>query len=252
VPQAGSVPLPPSDAPGSIPPLPSPVTVAGLQAGLTAASWPRIPLSHEDLTKLLPAALSDKASCPWADVLVSTATSGSYSSCLEFHKNVYREIADLHPSAVFLSGSENSIANLASHAEGRFAQQEWTAGEKATLRALSVLHVPVYVLLPTPVGTNIAECATRFNGPKDCNLPGPGPSWLAGQAATVAAVADRPGVHIIDTRSWVCAQGQCPAVYGNDPIHTDGQHLSEQFARHLAANFLAAVRPTDPTLFASR
>jgi hypothetical protein len=285
--------------------LPKPVTAAGLAAGLTAAQWPSIPLSHDDLIKLLPAALADtecfnaettltkhcdfgatdgtqtavllgdsvamtyeptinaalpswkivtfgKASCPWADVLVSTESSSSYSSCLDFHKTVFQQIVDLHPAAIFLSNSENSIATLASHAQGADAQQEWGKGEQATLRALTAAHVPIYVLLPPPVGTNVATCATRFNGPQNCNLKCPTTSWQAEQSATSEAVAGMTDVTVIDPTSWVCVQDQSPAVYDNEPIRTDGQHLTQAFATNLAANFLTAVRKTDPKLFASR
>lgn len=193
-----------------------------------------------------------KASCPWADALVSTQTENAYTSCLDFHKRVYAEILALHPSAIFLSGSENSIASLTSNAKDAAAQAEWASAEKITLTALSAAHAPMYVLSPTPVGTDVARCASRLNGPRDCNLQGPSSNWLAEQSATSAAVAGMTDVSVIDTTPWVCVGGECPALYLGEPIRTDGQHLTQQFATNLAANFLTAVRATDPRLFAGR
>jgi hypothetical protein len=193
-----------------------------------------------------------KASCPWADALVSTATENAYTSCLDFHKAVYPQIVALHPTVVFVSGSENSIASLTSKAKDAAAQDEWALAEKRTLTALSAAPAPIYVLSPAPGGLDIATCATRFNGPKDCNWKGPGTSWLAEQSATSAAIAGMTNVKVIDTSFWVCIEGECPATYGDSPTRADGEHLTEQFATHLASNFLTAARNANPKLFATR
>lgn len=97
------------------------------------------------------------------------------------------------------------------------------------------------VLEPPPRGIDLQDCFVVGAVPSNCvsEIGEPLLSFKSGQAGA----ADAAGVEYIDTESWFCVDGQCPAFVGSTPVRTDSGHLTVQYSASLAPAIEEALIP---------
>lgn len=165
-------------------------------------------------------------------------TPGFAESCEERREDMFEMIAEENPDVVFLSAAESVIEYLDMPIDE--AGAEWQAGLERTLERLE--QVPkVYVLTNPPVSPAPLECANRLVGPTSCQVAA-SEEFGVKVAAESAATERFKNASLIDTESWFCADGQCPAYVGDHIVKTDSTHLTNDMGEALGPVLLDVLR----------
>jgi peptidoglycan/LPS O-acetylase OafA/YrhL len=142
-------------------------------------------------------------------------------SCAQHQQWAIATVQRIRPDVVVLSARY----------EGTATPQEWGAGMRQMIAAVTPYTKKVVVLAPPPDTANLQSCYTRSSQPRDCVRPVTD-RWLSYAAAEKAA-AQAGSADFVDPRPWLCADGECPALVDDVPVMFDGRHLAAAFAARL-------------------
>jgi peptidoglycan/LPS O-acetylase OafA/YrhL len=179
------------------------------------------------------------ANCSLFDIDVTNRTGEDSfrAACAERRIEMQNLIADRSPEVVVLSASETALGytGLSELA----AAAEWQAGVTRTLTLLA--DVPLVVILTNPPMTaDPTECAARITSPASC-LSKVSSGYVAKATAEKVAAAGLKNVVFIDTQSWFCRRGACPAFIQSGVLRTDTSHITEASAVGVAPLLSAAL-----------
>ncbi|WP_456286954.1 acyltransferase [Microbacterium sp. JZ70] len=183
------------------------------------------------------------ANCPLIDVRATNSTDdpGFAEACATSRERMMSVIRERQPDIVFLSASEISLEfTELPLSEARVA---WREGVQRTLTDLGSLpSAPQIVVLGDPPRAgNMTECPSRIGSPGDCESA-LSPTYVAKAEADREAVAASAGATYIETLSWFCVDGRCPAFAGEHVIRMDASHLTDAEGRSLGPLLAAALR----------
>jgi hypothetical protein len=106
----------------------------------------------------------------------------------------------------------------------------------------------VVVLADPPGGEDLAECATRFNSPSDCDSSVTRDYLRRTQRESGAVSAlGRPAsvVEYVSTLPWFCTgDGQCPAFVGSTTVRADRIHITSTYSQQLAPMLREVLDPS--------
>jgi peptidoglycan/LPS O-acetylase OafA/YrhL len=172
--------------------------------------------------------------CPFAaaEVRPTGGRDELFTECVDNQGWANAKVAEWQPDLIIGAESFLSISRLMSGAEGAAATSEWEAAHAARLSALPP-GVPVVVLSPPPGAKNLAECYTPFSSPADCQR-GIFEDWKVLTEAEKAS-SESASAAYIDTLSWFCSEGACPAFAATSATYADTGHLTATRSSALAA-----------------
>ncbi|HEY2674388.1 MAG TPA: acyltransferase family protein [Rugosimonospora sp.] len=179
--------------------------------------------------------------CPAADIPVQDTNGGYDSDCDAHHAWAVREALALRPQLVVLSSTEDTLGRLASGATGARAVTEYETALRRTIAQLDPGDSRrVVTLAPPPKAGSLTDCDTAGGMPADCVRP-ISDDWVS-LAAAEQAVARSTGTSYVDTRMWFCdSAGFCPSFIGTTAVRWDSEHLTDVYARSLAAPLQRAL-----------
>lgn len=158
------------------------------------------------------------------------------------------EIAHLKPEIVVIGNYDAMLNNLASHAKGQDAIDEWGAGAKKIIARVKAAGAKRIVWLSSPPpAVDLTKCDLNSSAtPSQC-VRRIGDTWK--QVNTVeTAAAKSAGITMLDTNLFFCAaSGYCPAFVGTTPTHTDGHHLTGRYATEIGPDLIPYVLGTEKT-----
>jgi hypothetical protein len=179
--------------------------------------------------------------CPAADVPVYDKSRRHYTDCDARHRWVEQEAKRLDPRLVILASAVDTLGRLGDDATGAQANAEYQAGLQKTIEALHPgPHRRVLTLAPPPKAPDLAVCDAAGSAPADC-VDRVTDEWVS-FADTEQAAAGATHTAYSDTHLWFCnAAGYCPAFIGSTAVRWDGQHVTDVYARSLAAEIRSVV-----------
>jgi peptidoglycan/LPS O-acetylase OafA/YrhL len=153
--------------------------------------------------------------CSFASRTFVTVAQGLPKGCAQHNAAVLDEIRASKPAVLIVSNIGPSSQVAASMAQ-----------EIGIAR--SDIGEVVYLSAP-PKGDDPKSCYTPASTPADCVSPVADSNEIK---ALQAAKSQTSGT-VIDTTSWFCASGLCPAFSANIPIRYDDHHITPSYAQHL-------------------
>jgi hypothetical protein len=158
------------------------------------------------------------------------------TNCAIWRKNTLKQIVQLHPSMVFVTGTRG-FSTINSEGKVLLSDQRemaWEAGMKRTLEILKTASSRVIFISDTPLSNVVPPtCLTSHkNSILACSTPiGSAVSldWLGHESD----VAKTENVEWVDPTTWICTSDPCSPIIGNTLIYVDGGHLTATFARTL-------------------
>jgi len=147
-----------------------------------------------------------------------------FSECTVWNEQVMDEITQLRPDAVFALGSlTRAGGGTAEHVPPGFVER-W--------RQLDDLGVDVVAVRDTPrFGFDVAECVDR-HGPGSCTEE---QSYSMSLSSPFGELEDVPGnTRFLDMTDYLCENGRCHGVIGNQLVYYDTNHFSYAFSTSLA------------------
>ncbi|WP_345632551.1 acyltransferase family protein [Rugosimonospora acidiphila] len=174
-------------------------------------------------------------SCPAADVSVYDTNGRHDDDCDAHHAWAVAEAAALHPRLVVLSETEDTLGRLASGATGTDATTQYEVALRDTIARLGPgAGRHVVTLAPPPKAGALTDCDNAGGIPADCVRPISN-EWVT-LASAERSVARSTGTSYVDTRTWFCdGAGLCPSFVGTTAVRWDTEHLTDVYARSLAA-----------------
>lgn len=199
-----------------------------------AAQWlrPLSSLAKKHHVKLIPLT---KASCMPADVY-QRYKGKAYDQCKPYREWALKQIKDLKPKLVILSGLldtpllDPDTGEAVSDSEGTKLFEE---GSKRTLQSLDGLTDEVDVIsdqsrLPKEASTCLssrsADLSTCSKAPDDVTTA---------RDAVWKANAQKSGADYIDMMPWECHDDVCPIVVDGTIVYRDDHHLTTTYAERL-------------------
>jgi peptidoglycan/LPS O-acetylase OafA/YrhL len=183
-----------------------------------------------------------RSACPAPDL----GTPLRSPECDAWRAAAIREIKTLRPALVVLASTTRYL--------GDDGAAEWQAAVRRTLTQLTGAGVHVLVIRDTPTPPfNVPTCLAR--SARHAWYPGSKCTFLRAQAlrpqffaAEQRGAAGLPGVSFADLTDALCDSQLCAASNAGLVIYRDDNHLTGQYAVHLAAvlepHVEAAVRPS--------
>jgi len=189
-----------------------------------------------------------RASCPWTAASVDTG--GPDPTCVAWGQALRdRLLGAERPDAVILS----SVKNTGLDADGHFTVPAMTRGYVKYWSELAAAGVPVIALADTPRpdrSPGVLACvADHPDQVSRCTFPRNDGS---GTPALRAAVQQVPGARLVDMNDWICPLPTCPPVIGNVLVYRTGSHITNTYARSLAAPLRARLAPVLAAVTARR
>ncbi len=164
------------------------------------------------------------------------------TSCAKLHELLLDTVRTRPPGMVILASSALQVRNAHRKDLATTPVRVAHDGLARTIRLLRSAGVRHIVVLGSPpLVKDLRECVTRLGSPKDC-VSEPQPSYSSAVDGERSA-AEEAEVPFIDTESWFCLRGWCPAFVGRTPVTVDGAHLSIQYSRSLAPLLRRALTP---------
>jgi hypothetical protein len=185
--------------------------------------------------------------CPAPDVTIwERSLTRPYEECDAWRSQALSRLTGAtRPALVVAAGTETESLvdrGTGQRLSGAAAHQEWRAGWRRTLQALSAAGVPVAVVRDTPwPGVDVAACVSRhLDDPSQCDV---GRGALAPTSSDLGTTVGIRGAVAVDLTSSICSSDRCPAVIGPTLVYRDDNHLTATFARSLAGRLAAALAP---------
>ena len=171
--------------------------------------------------------------CPLMDIFPAVT-----ASCREWQIRAMSRIANLHPSLVVTSFSR--IYPLWT------GQERFDTALQDALSRFSNLHIPIAVIVPTPMGgVDALRCLMR-------------PQWVVDErrcdsqrkyviddklVSSLKSIAGNlPGVHVWDLNNSFCDDINCPAIKNGTLVYSDTSHASIPFLRTLLPELVLKMR----------
>lgn len=173
--------------------------------------------------------------CSMLDLDAKTDDAAFRAECLEQRAAVRQAVNDLKPDIVVLTHTYSGIDALVSGATGAAATAEWQTAAEKFLSDTTASGSKVVFLPAPPAGTEIATCATNFNGPSDCTTKIPA-SYKWGEAAEQNAARGSDGRAVfVSTRALYCTgSGECPPIVADIIVKRDSGHVTPQYSEFTA------------------
>ncbi|GAA1089812.1 acyltransferase family protein [Nocardiopsis metallicus] len=155
---------------------------------------------------------------------VQTYRGSEYAECTEWNEGVMAELAELAPDSVF------GLASLTSRSAGR--EEHVPEGFVERWRQLDEMGIDVVAVRDTPrFNFNVPDCTDR-NNPSECSEPR---SNSMAERAPFEDLTDAPhNTRFLDMTDYLCPDGVCQGVIGNQLVFYDTNHFSYSFSRSLA------------------
>ncbi|WP_017598594.1 acyltransferase family protein [Nocardiopsis lucentensis] len=150
----------------------------------------------------------------------------AFEECDAWNGHVMAELRDLRPEAVFTTGTRTRTgADRPEHVPDGYVER-W--------RELDELGVDVVAVRDTPrFGFNVPECVDRNGaGSPECAER---QSYSMARTSPANALEDVPdNTAFVDMTEYLCSDGLCPGVIGNQLAYYDTNHMSHAFSRSMA------------------
>jgi hypothetical protein len=192
-----------------------------------------------------------KVSCGPADIDYFLLQEGHpYTACTTWHRWLYKEVNQLDPSIVVVTGLIiPAITNSST-----FSPADWETGLDASLSKIKspgtkkVVLGDIGYLVPSATTnpgystTSPADClALHTTSIQDCSLAESKAVFTSFQAADKDASAVA-GAKYINVIPWFCS-AVCTAVVGNLLVYSDSQHITAPYAAYLSGVLQDALQP---------
>ncbi|MGH8183862.1 MAG: SGNH hydrolase domain-containing protein, partial [Rhodanobacteraceae bacterium] len=181
-----------------------------------------------------------KSACPMVDApYIALPLHREYTECARWRRDAVRKVASLRPDIVVVSESFSYP----------FTKEQWTAGTRQVLKALSNNTQRIYLMRPTPeLPVNGPLCAEPRGRLYDALVS---KSHCTGNAHTArfdnvgrwlkATAAPVQDVQFVDMTNSVCPGGVCRAELDSRIVFSDRGHMTATFARTLAPALATAL-----------
>ena len=154
------------------------------------------------------------------------------SGCADHQSWALRETLRERPAVVILTTGQDTLSRMPCCSTQTQALVTWRKHEGTAVSTLVEAGVTVIVLAPPPLVRSLRQCAPSNHTPAECAAR-IDDSWRA-LSTTQAAMAKSAGATYVDTESWFCIDGICPAFVGRTPVTTDGRQLTDAFSSLIA------------------
>lgn len=173
-----------------------------------------------------------KSSCPIVEEPYFYQRIGrEYTECSIWRDKALSWIVEHKPDAVFIGST----------ASQDFTDAQWINGSQKVLNKLASEVENIYLIEANPtLGFNGPECLMQYQQkrPEKCALGSADNSGYAHVASLLSNLTKSyPTVHWIETASFVCPQGRCSALQGEQVVFRDSQHLTASFTASAAEHF---------------
>jgi hypothetical protein len=176
--------------------------------------------------------VANKASCPFADVLVPSAP----EQCRAFDREVLARLRASPPNAIITS--QTSKRGFSGSDSSTLSPEIMVDGLVRRWSEVSSWGTRVVVILDNPSPTDSVDVY-------DCLLRYPNDHWkcafdrkagIENSAAPVQREAAKrvPNARVIDLTDYICPQPECAPVIGDVLVYRQGTHLTNTYARSLA------------------
>ena len=166
--------------------------------------------------------------CPFTDVEVARADGSD--ACTAHREVVTREIGELRPELLLVT---NSFVPFDHASTGRVVSPaEAAEGLRTRISGLADSITDLVVVTPPPANVSLEQCWVASGSPVDC-ISRVDADHAAALAQTTTVVAEAGG-KTVDSSSFLCVGGQCPAFVSGVPVKVDFTHYSEAFLAVLA------------------
>ena len=167
--------------------------------------------------------------------LALPGTGDAWENCLSFNAWAKKQVARLQPDLVLVATAGPPEWAVET---GRISERALDQAYADNLRSLfaevtrSTERMVLVRDVPQP-GADPVDClASRRADLGRCAFE---PDGRAEQHAEISVrVARQAGADVVDTRSWFCWSGTCPAVIGSTITFRDGNHITTAYAAELA------------------
>ena len=168
-----------------------------------------------------------KASCRPVEGIIMVKDDGfrPYRECTDWRENVLKEIEELKPALIVISGARHNLA---------------PAGERRILERLANI-APTLAMRDTPwLPQKTTTCLKQAKSPELCRWPLAKLMDPSAYPRTPAAMLPA-GVRLVDLNTRICPRSVCNAVVGPNVIMFDNNHLTASFSRTLARDFTSLI-----------
>ena len=164
-----------------------------------------------------------------------------FETCNTWNEQVMEELHTLQPDAVFSLATRTQNGGHETEHVPEGYQERWNR--------LDTMGIDVFAVRDTPrFEFNVAECVDH-NGPGECVAE---QSRSMAEEAPFEDLTDVPAnTHFIDLTPYLCQDGRCPGVIGNQLAYYDTNHFSYAFSRSLAVvleSYLLEAAEQAPTV----
>jgi hypothetical protein len=175
--------------------------------------------------------------CPIADVDVLQGNGSPHATCDEFRAWAASEVERQHPDLLILSSYYQTLLQPAQPVSPEEQRIGWRQGLSSALGKLAPHAEQTVLLASPPNGSDVLECMTAFNAPRDCGSS-PWDYYTEITDIEQSAVGDVGDSHLRyqPTAGWFCTdEGICPPIIGGRVVRADSIHLTAAFSGSLAA-----------------
>nr|WP_262391896.1 acyltransferase family protein [Nocardiopsis sp. CNR-923] len=155
-----------------------------------------------------------------------TYRGGAFEECDAWNDQAMAELRELRPDAVFTTGTRTRVgADRPEHVPDGYVER-W--------RELDGLGIAVVAVRDTPrFGFDVPECVDRHGD--DAPECAERQSYSMARTSPANALKDVPGnTAFVDMTEYLCSDGVCPGVIGNQLAFYDTNHMSFAFSRSMA------------------
>jgi hypothetical protein len=190
-----------------------------------------------------------KSGCPAADIVPPASGAAFEKGCNAWRAEAIREIVALRPSLAVVASATTYLDANRKNGRKRISPQEWQAGSRRTLGALSAAGVNVAVMRDTPrPAVDIPTCLGRaashsWYRRSRCDLDRSAALRPEAFAAERAAADGLPSVSFLDMTDQLCQASSCPAMKDGRIVYRDDNHLTGTFAASLSPTVDAKLLP---------
>jgi hypothetical protein len=180
-----------------------------------------------------------KSACPAAGVeRTDPALGRNYVECTSWRRAAIDRIVRLAPKAVIMASANAYVT--ADTRPGSVTADQWFQGTRDTLSRLSSAGLKTLLVRDTPVpGFDVPGCLARAEWnptlfSRNCTFDRAASRNADADRAEAAAVAQEPGVSVLDPVDIICGNFTCNPWNHDLVVYRDTNHLTTQFATSLA------------------
>jgi len=159
-----------------------------------------------------------------------------FKNCADFREKTLAAILADKPKILILSSESVDLGEASGD-----VRDTWIRGMKSTLEALESLAPDTKTIIfgETSGAKSFESCLTARTSLLDCAAS---PDKTAATRRFQASAAkEHPSIGYVDSSSFLCANGTCPAVIDDCPVYREGNHFSSNFGTKIGQVFREAV-----------